>query len=271
MIARKTFAEIRVMAVVYLLLLEILLVPVVLLWPDLYDDLQRSSLIRNLGSFADFAKRIGEGITDSNEDAAYRNWMAVQLFFKGVNLVGLAAAVLLGTALFARERESQTLEFLLARPVTRGRILWQKSWPTALCVVVPVFVANWTAIPWSRSIELDLPFCPLTTCCIHSAMFVLMMLAATTWVSILCRVQSHVAFWVGGVTILNIGFYLIPRLRRFSMFHLSDYDVYGPTLAGNIHLYQLIDPTAHGAAFWVAAATLVFYLLAWRSLRRLEL
>ena len=39
MIAGKTWREIRVMALVYLLILELLAVPVILLWPDLYNDL----------------------------------------------------------------------------------------------------------------------------------------------------------------------------------------------------------------------------------------
>lgn len=269
MIARKTWREVRVMALVYLLILEVLLLPVILLWPDIYGDLQRSTFLRSVNF--DFIRQIGEGITSRNEHVAYLNWMALQLFFKGVNLAGIAAAVLLGTALFAREREAHTLEFLLARPVSRGRILWQKSWPVAICVMLPVFLANWSAILWSRHIDCTLPFWPLTLCCLHSSLFVLCFLAATTWVSVLCRVQAHVAFWVGGVTILNIGVYLIPRLRRYSLFHLSDYDWYAPLLAGNRRLLDMFDPFGHdGLTAWLLAATAVFYGLAWRSLRRLE-
>lgn len=273
MIAVKTWREIRVMALVYLCILELLLIPVIVLWPDLYGDLQRSTFLQVFSRFWEGSTRISDGITDRNEDVAYVNWMALHLFFKGVNLVGIAAAVLLGTALFAREREAHTLEFLLARPVSRTRILVQKSWPTALCVVVPVFLANWTAIPWSRSIDLELPFAELTLCCLQGALFVLMFLAFTTWVSVLCRVQAHVAFWIGGVTIVQIGIYLVPRLRRFSLFRLSDYDVYSPILNGNIGLAQLFDPTDQlgGQGFWALLGIAAGYALALRALRRLEL
>ena len=44
------------MALVYLLILELLAIPVLLLWPDLYGDLQKSTLFRNLP--IDFIKRI---------------------------------------------------------------------------------------------------------------------------------------------------------------------------------------------------------------------
>lgn len=269
MIAHKTFREIRVMALVYLGILELLSVPVILLWPDIYADLQRSTLLRNIA--VDFLRRIGEGVSNRDEQIAYVNWTAAMLYFRSVNLAGIAAAVLFGTALFARERENNTFEFLVARPVSRGHILFAKAWPTALCVVVPIFLANWAAILWSRCIGLELPLAEITLASLHGSLFVLAFLAFTTWVSVLCRTQAHVAFWVGGITIVQLGIYLTQRLRRFSLFRLSDYDVYAPILSGNVGLGELLDPLHHsGATAWVVAAVVLFYGLAWRALRLLE-
>ena len=270
MIARKTWREIRFMAIVYLLIFELLAIPVLLLWPELYSDLQKSSLFKSLS--IDFAKRIFEGVTDRNEQIAYLNWVSTMLYFRSVNLVGLAGAVLMGTSLFARERETQTLEFLLARPVSRLRILWHKSWPTALCLVVPVFLVNWSAIFWSKMIGLELPFYELTLASLHGASFLLMFLAFTTWLSILCRTQAHVAFWVGGITIVQLGVYMTQRLRPYSLFRLSDFEWYSPILAGNTPLWQMFDPIrGHGHTTYVLLATALLYLLSWRALRRLEL
>ena len=42
MIAGKTWREIRVMAFAYLMIMELLAIPVILWWPDIYDDLQKS-------------------------------------------------------------------------------------------------------------------------------------------------------------------------------------------------------------------------------------
>ena len=270
MIARKTWREVRVMALIYLLILELLAVPVILLWPDHYGDLQKSSLFKNLP--IDFLKRIAEGVSSDNEQTAYVNWCAVMLFFRSVNLAGIAAAVLFGTPLFAREREAQTFEFLLARPVSRSRILFEKSWPVALCVTVPVFLVNWSAIFWSRCIDLDLPFQELTLASLHAALFVLCFLALTTWISARSRVQAHVAFWVGGITIVQIGVYLTQRFRPFSVFRLADFEWYGPVLSGNTPAWQMFDPIrSHGFTTYVIAATALFYWLAWRALHRAEL
>jgi ABC-type transport system involved in multi-copper enzyme maturation permease subunit len=114
-IASKTWREIRWIALAYLLILELLCIPVLLWWPDLYPELQRSTLLRNL-NLGEFARRIGQGITSDDQDIAYSSWVALMLFLRSGNLVGIAAAVLLGTGVFARERENQTFEFLLSRP-----------------------------------------------------------------------------------------------------------------------------------------------------------
>ena len=270
MIAGKTWREIRLMALVYLLILELLAIPVLLLWPDLYSDLQKSTLFRNLP--IDFVKRITEGVSDTNEQIAYRNWVAVMLYFRSVNLAGIAASVLMGVALFARERETQTLEFLLARPISRSRILLHKSWPTALALLIPIFLVNYSAIFWSWQIGLDLPFREITLASIHAGAFVLMFLAFTTWMSVICRTQAHVAFWVGGITVIQLGIYMTQRWRRHSLFRLSDFEWYAPILAGNRPLWQMLDPvTSHGYTTYALLAAAFFYFMAWRALRRLEL
>lgn len=269
MIAGKTWREIRWMALAYLLILELLTVPVLLLWPDIYADLQRSTLFRNLP--LDFARRIFEGVSNRDEQVAYQNWCAVMLFFRGTNLVGTAAAVLIGTGLFARERENQTLEFLLSRPVSRGAILWQKSWPAALAVTLPIFAVSLSAIGWSRCIDLDLPIERLLLASVHAAAFVLLFLAATTWLSACLRVQAHVAAAVGAIAVLQIGLYLTQRIRPYTLFRLVDFEWYGPIMAGHVRAPQMFDPWQGPAhTTWLLLATAACYALAWRTVRRLE-
>ena len=269
MIAGKTWREIRVMALAYLLILELLCVPVLLLWPEIYADLQRSTLMKNLG--IDFLKRIGEGISTRDEQIAYTNWCAVMLFFRSTNLVGTAAAVLLGTGLFARERENSTFEFLLSRPVSRRTILWQKWWPCALCVVVPIYLVSASALFWSARIELELPLWELFLCSTHAAVFALFFLTATTWLSVRMRVQAHVAAAIGAVAIVQIGVYLTQRIRQYSLFRLVDFEWYSPILAGNTPAWMMFDPVrGPGNTTWLLLATVLCYALAARALRRAE-
>lgn len=261
MIALKTWREIRMMALVYLIILELMLVPAVLLWPTLYEDLQRSAL---LSSLPGFLQRMGNAMRDSNESFAFRSYMAVQMFFKGVNVAGIACAVLLGTAIVARERENQTLEFLLARPISRARILWSKYWVTAVAILIPIYVSSWSAIPLASHIGWDLPIGEVTLGAFHSSAFVMLFLTFTCLFSVLCRSQVHVAFIVGGLTIVQVCLYFIQSIRRYSLFRLSDFDIYGPVLAGNVRFGELfLDTTV-----WILIAVVVLYFATDRVFRR---
>ncbi len=269
MIARKTWREVRVMAFAYLVILELLCIPVLLLWPDFYPELQRSTLMKNLG--IDWLGRIGEAVTNNNEQVAYLNWCAVMLFFRSANLVCTAAAVLFGTGLFARERENQTFESMLALPISRGRMLWQKVWPPALGLVVPIYLVNASAILWSWQVELDLPKWELFLASTHAAVFAVMFFLLTTLLSIRMRVQAHVAAGVGAFIVLQIGVYMTQRIRSYSLFHLADFEWYGPVLAGNTPAWQMFDPIrSHGFTTYLLLAGAVLYGLAWRALRKAE-
>jgi ABC-type transport system involved in multi-copper enzyme maturation permease subunit len=268
MIAGKTWREIRWMAFAYLVILELICVPVLLWWPDLYADLQRSTLVRNLPFFA---RSIGLGISSDDEDVAYRSWCTLMLFLRSSNLVGVAAAVLLGTGLFARERENQTFEWLLSRPVRRGSILWQKVWPAAVCVVVPLFAVNASAMFWSSMIGEHLPPAELFLATTHAAVFLLFFLLLTTWVSAQLRVQAHVAAVVGAFAVLQVGFYLTQRIRPYTLFRLVDFDWYGPMMMGNTRAWQMFDPVnGPGNTTWLLLGCALFYGLAWRALRCAE-
>lgn len=266
MIALKTWRELRGMTLVYLLILELMLIPAILLWPDLYADLQRpSALLQNIPF--DFFKRAVDGMRHRDMDTAFLNYMALQMFFKGVNVAGIACAVLLCTGLIARERENATLEFLMGRPVSRARILWSKSWVTVLCLVVPVFLTSWSAIGWSDRIGFHLPLAEVTLASAHSAAFVLLVAALTVLFSVFCRVQAHVAFWVGGIVILELAIFFIPDIRHFSVFRLSDFDVYGPVMVGNLTLRKLF----WSKTVWLLLGAAAVYGIALQVFRRSDL
>ena len=273
MIAGKTWREVRAMTLVYTAILILMMVPAVYVWPDLYADLQRpSAMAKAVGSMGEFMQRAMDALRNRDEDFAYLSYMALQLFFKGANVAGIAAGVLLGTGLFAREREAMTFEFLLSRPVSRGAILWQKVWPCVIAIVVPIFLANLLAIPVSRRIEFGLPLDRVLWCSLHSALFVLLVFGLTVLASIRCRVQAHAAFWVGGFVIAQLAIYFIPVLRLGSLFRLSDFDWYGPIMAGNRGPAQMFDLLHEpGLTSWLLLALALLYGVAHWQLRRAQL
>ncbi|MBK8976583.1 MAG: ABC transporter permease subunit [Planctomycetes bacterium] len=262
MIARKTWREVRGMTLAYTVIIELLLLPAILLWPNLRRG---GSLLVEMMP-AQFLKDMARQIMGQNDEAAYLAYMAVQMFFKGINIVGIAAAVLMGTGLIARERENQTLEFLLARPVSRSRILAAKYVVVGLAVVVPIFLTSWTAVPLSRieSVAQDLPFDRVTIASLHNAAFVLLVYTATLVFSILARAQVHAAFWIGAVVISQVAIYFIQEIRVYSLFRCSDFEVYGPVMAGNTSFGELF----WGQTIWLLVATAALYALADALFRR---
>lgn len=262
MIAKKTWREIRGMVVAYTLLLELLLIPAILLWPDLRRG---GSAIVNMMP-ADFLKKMAEQVMSPDDDAAYLAYLAVQMFFKGVNIVGIAAAVLMGTGMIARERENLTLEFLLARPISRGRILFGKFWVTAVAIVIPIFLTSWSAIPLSQidSVAQDVPFWETTLCSIHSSVFVLDVLIVTMVFSTFARSQVVTAFWIGALVISQVAIYFVQKIRVVSLFRLSDFELYGPVMAGNVPASELLL----GTTIWMVLGGGALYAVAHRLFLR---
>lgn len=266
MIARKTLREIWPLAVIYMIVIELLLVPPIFFWPELYDVFQRTTILDRFLSGAEFGQRIKEGVTSRNPGVAYSNFMAIQIFFKGINLCGIATAVLLGTGIIARERENQTLEFLMARPVSRSWILWSKFWVIALVVVVPIFLSTWSAIPLSWEIDETLPFDNLTLAAFHNSVFVVMILAFTTLCSVFFTNQLHTAATVGTVVVVELAIYFIQKVRVSSVFRLSDFDIYSPIVLGNTNFSTLF----WGCTVWLLLATVLLYAAADWLFRRAE-
>lgn len=265
MIAGKTWREVRWMGLVYALHIELMLVPAILLWPNIRNEAAAIGRIIPIESF----QRMFEAISSADATAAYSAYMAVQMFFKGVNIIGIAGAVLLGTGLIARERENQTLEFLLARPVRRAHVLWSKFWVVALVITVPVFVTSWSAIPLSRlpSVDEHLEFWPVTLGAMHSSAFAVAILCATLVFSVIARNQVHTAFMIGGVVTVQVAIYFIQEIRVASIFRLSDWDVYGPILAGNVSFSKLF----FGTTIWILLGGAVLYVVADRLFQRVKL
>jgi len=276
MIARKTWQEVRVMTAVYFLLLELMLVGAILYWPDLARDLARKAGALEALMPAEFLKRMVRDWASDDSDVAYRAYIATQQFFKGINVCGIAIAVLLGTGIISRERETGTLEMLLSRPISRARVLWSKTWVVALCVVVPIYLSSLSVIPLSAilpGINSNIPAPVLLEASTHASLFVLMFLAATVLLSTFMRTQVAVAFTIGGFVIAQVGIYFIQVIRVGSVFMLSDHETYSPIIAGNVSWKALFFGRSFGFGPGICLILVILALFAGATwlFKRLEL
>ena len=235
----------------------------VLLWPWLRDESPNLARIAP----ADFIRKWVEGITNPDTSAAYNAYMALQIFFKGVNVVGVCFAAMFGALLIARERENHTLEFLMSRPVSRSRLLLTRFAVMVAALVVPIFLTSWSAIPLSWTIEESLALGEITLASAYSALFCVMILALTTICSVRFRTQLHVVALVGSIAVFQVCIYFVQEVRVVSLFRVSDYEVYAPILAGNLPVGKLF--TTRGV--WLLLVTVAAYLFADRQFKKAEL
>jgi ABC-type transport system involved in multi-copper enzyme maturation permease subunit len=264
MIARKTANELWPMTLVYLVVMQIILIPAIALWPDI------NVIGQKIKPFLGLTKILKEGFFREiiESTATYSDYYALQAFFKGANICGAAAAVLMGTGLIARERESRTLEFLLSRPVSASRILFEKFATAAVGVTVPIFLVGWSGIPLSAwLIDETLSFTAITLAALHCSLFILCILALTTLCSVIFRLQSHTAAVAGIVVVIQTTLFFIQTARKYSAFRLSDIEIYAPILAGERSLGDLFG----AIQVWMLLFIGVTYLAADRLLRRITL
>ncbi|MCA8956738.1 MAG: ABC transporter permease subunit [Planctomycetes bacterium] len=261
MIAAKTARELGPLIVAYLAVMQAILVPAIVLWPDLHEAAKQLWPI--VWATKSIKSELFRQIIGSATD--YRSYFALQVFFKGANVCGAAAAILLGTGLIARERESHSFEFLVTRPIGRAAILRSKFAVAAVGLMAPVYLVAWSGIPLSRWLVGEaVPFGTTTLAATHSAVFLLTILALTTVCSTAFRVQAHAAAAAGGFVVLQTALYLIQTVRKYSFFALSDIEVYGPILAGRTSFGPLFL-TYH---VWLLLGAAVLYGVADQLLRR---
>lgn len=262
-VAAKTWRETRVVFFAYLVILQLGVVAAISMWPNLKAE---AAAIGRLFP-AKFLQRMFSALSDPNQATAYNAYMAVQLFFKGTNIVALAFGVLLGTGIIARERENQTLEFLLARPISRSRVLRSKFLVVAAAMLLPIFITSMSAVPLSWMVEERLDPWRVLAASTHAAAFALLFLAATTVVSVVCRNQVHVAAVVGAFIIVQVVVFFVQVIRYVSIFRLADFDVFGPLMMGQgVFKDVFFDNT-----IWLLVGAVVLYGVADRLFHRLDL
>lgn len=235
MIARKTLRETWPILAAYVVLMELMLVAAVFYWPDLRDALAKISklgFLNVLGQLIpfDFLKR--PFLTLVDPEKRYASYIALQHFFKGINIMGIAAAMLLGTFVIARERENGTLEILLSLPASRGRILAVKSLVLAIGLACGIFLTSLSLLLLDPLVGEGLAAVPLLLCSLHGTLTVLLFMAMTILASTFFRTQASVAFAVGVFIAVEFAVYFIQVARNWSFFRLCDFEVYFPILTG---------------------------------------
>jgi ABC-2 type transport system permease protein len=201
-------------AIAFAVVLEAMLIPAVLYWPD---------FVKNFSSLREMIPiPVLREAADSIAAGGVFAYVAGQHFFKGCNTLGTAAAVLMAVGAVAGEAHRGTLEIWLARPLSRKRILSERWLQGALATALPVFATSLTVPFWLHQVGSDLPYKPLLLGALHQNLLLLVIYGIAFFLSTLARSPLGIAFVMLFFTILEFAIYMVERVTHWSLFRLTD-------------------------------------------------
>ncbi len=192
-----------------------------------------------------------QGIEDK-----FQVFAAINHFFKGANIIGSAAAIILALGTVVREVEIGTIGLLLSRPVSRVRILGGFVVVHLVELIVPLLIVT-ALIPALADGMLgrEIPHRPFLLAAIHGSSFVFLVYAISLFFSVLLSEQSRVAVAAGGICVLSFMLYFIDQTRPFTLFRFSSMELYiGVVSEGPFPWFEFLFCMGTGSALLVAAA-----------------
>jgi ABC-2 type transport system permease protein len=201
-------------AVGFFVVLELMLIPAVLYWPEFARHAKQLRAMAPLPVMRD--------LVDTLEQGGVFAYVTGQHFFKGCNTLGTAAAVLLAVGAIAGEAHRGTLEILLARPVSRARVLTERFLAGAIAVAAPVVATTLTIPMLLERVGQTLPYGPLLLAAVHESLLLLALYSVGFFLSAISRAPLGIAFGLLFFTIFQFAIYLVERLTHWSLFRLAD-------------------------------------------------
>jgi len=236
----------------YFVILEAMLAAAILYWPEFE---QKSGAIRILMSSFPVA---GE-LLDLIEQAGVYGYVAGQHFFKGCNTLGSAGAILFAAGAIAGEAHRGTLEILLARPLSRRRILLERYLAGLAAFALPVFATSLTIPALCAVVGERISYVSVTLGAVHQVVFLSVIHGLTFLLSTRGSNPIKIALVVIFGTLFSFALYFVKYVSSFSPFRLVDF-------------VDFIDiDRTHRLDWWVVgpllALTAVLHVLAQRSFR----
>ncbi len=198
----------------YFIVLEGAMIAAILYWPQFRDNIPEIAKLIPFQALQDLLGQVAE--------AGYWPYFAIQQWFKGCSLFGVAAIAFMGSGIIAREADQRTGEFLFSRPVSRRRVLLSRFSVLSLAAIIPVYLSSITAIWISRGVDEYIGWGHTLAASTYMSLFLLMLCAFTTLLSVISVNQFSAGAVLVGVVLANFAVYLVQSLDRFSLFTSID-------------------------------------------------
>ncbi len=235
----------------YTLVLELMLVAAILYWPNFRDHLGAVKLLsKPLPVLGDIIHKV-----ESIGVAAY---VVGQHFFKGCNVLGAAAAGLIGAAAVAGEAQRGTLEIWLARPVTRLRLASERFLAGQSVIWLGTFLTTLTIPLLLSHVDESMRLDRLLLCATHQCLFLGALFSVTFLISCASSEPTRISMAVLFFLIFEFGIYLVKTVTHWSIYRLADIEVYHEVLVSGSLDWGITGPLllVNVLGFWGGYALL---------------
>ncbi|MBC20345.1 MAG: hypothetical protein CMJ74_08815 [Planctomycetaceae bacterium] len=198
----------------YFIILEAALVAAIFYWPKFRDNTPALAKLVPFQSLQDLLTAV--------QQSGYWPYFAIQQWFKGCSLFGVAAIAFMGSGIIAREADQRTAEFLFSRPVSRRKVLRVRTAVLSFAVLWPVYVSSISAIWLSPAVDEALPWAATLWASTYMACFLLTLITATVLLSVISTHQMRAGIIIVGIILLSFAQYLIQGIDQWSLFATID-------------------------------------------------
>ena len=226
----------------YTAALELMLAAAILYWPAFREH---TGALKALAGPIPMLKDMIVQLEDKGAVA----YVLSQHFFKGCNVLGVAAATLFAVGAVAGEAHRGTLEIFLMRPISRRRLLTERFVVGALQVIVPIFLTTLTIPFFLARVDEAATLPGFLLGAVHQSLFLLCLYALSFFLSTLGRTPLKLAFGVLIFAIFNFSMYMVKTVTHYSLFRLADIQTF-------LDVYEKGPPWSLWAGFVVTIAAL---------------
>ncbi len=145
---------------------------------------QTSQLDQSFNQLPDSAKAL---FTDTQDLFSPVGYLSSQLYYLMLPMILSILAIGMGASLIAREENDGTLELLLSRPVSRGRLVFEKALAGLSIIAIVTAVTLLTVLIMCKLVNMDVSLTAVAVSTIYSAALALLFGSIAYFVSSLGR------------------------------------------------------------------------------------
>ncbi|MBI4034468.1 ABC transporter permease subunit [Candidatus Saccharibacteria bacterium] len=231
------------------------------LYPSFHDQ---SALNQQLQSLPEAARSL---FSDTSDFFSPQGYLSSQIFYLMLPLLLGILTIGLGSSLVAKEEDSGTLELLLSRPVSRGKLLAAKAFSGLLIALIVAAVALISSLVMAKAVNIGVPLPNIVMATATTAVLAILFGALALTITTLGR-SARLAS-LGLTALVALGSYIVTSLSNIAGWldwpsRLLPYHYFKPgdILYGQYHWPNLIG---------LLAAVAVLMFIAWRAFRRRDL